>query len=326
MQHPIAGPAQAHQKQAMHTRSRAVRFGQMVRKNGAFLCMAAPGLLVLFIFAYLPMFGIFIAFKNFRPADGLFGSAWVGLDNFRFLFGTSDAWRITRNTLTLNALFIVTSTVGSLILAFLLYELRSKLPLRFYQSALFFPFVISWVIVGYFAFAFLNVNNGLLNQLLGLFAIKPIRWYAVPQYWPVILTIVSLWKNVGFGCIIYLAGMLAINPEYYEAARIDGANKWQQTWSLTLPLLQPLIIINVLLAIGRIFYADFGLFYNVTRDSAQLYPTTDVIDTYVFRALRTTGDVGMAAAAGFYQALVGFVLVILANWLVRRVDPDKALF
>ncbi|MBC8076595.1 MAG: sugar ABC transporter permease [Chloroflexales bacterium] len=300
--------------------------GYRLRRNLSFLLMALPGLLLLAVFAYLPMFGIVIAFKEYRAVDGIWGSAWAGLDNFRFLFGSQDAWRITHNTLLLNTLFILSNLVASLALALLLYELRSPWMTTFYQSALFFPFVISWVIVGYFAFAFLNTNNGLLNQILAQFGIGPTRWYAAPQYWQAILTLVSLWKSAGFGCVIYLAGMLAINPEYYEAARVDGASKWQQTWSITLPLLQPLIVINVLLAVGRIFYADFGLFYNVTRDSSQLYPTTDVIDTYVFRALRTTGDVGMAAAAGFYQAVVGFVLVILSNWLVRRVDAEKALF
>lgn len=288
--------------------------------------MVAPGVLLLFIFSYLPMAGLIIAFKDFRASQGMLGSEWVGLENFRFLFGTGAAWRITLNTLGLNALFISSNLIGSLTVALLLNEVRSRIASRFYQFALFIPYFISWVIVGYFGFAFLNTDTGLLNRLLASFGMPPVRWYASPEYWPLILMLVNLWKNLGFWSIIYLAGIINISPEYYEAARIDGATKWQQIVSITLPLLLPLVLINLLLAVGRIFYADFGLFFNVTRDSSQLYQTTDVIDTYVYRALRSTGDVGMAAAASFYQAIVGFLLVLFTNWLVRRVDPDKALF
>jgi putative aldouronate transport system permease protein len=302
------------------------RYRQFFRKNGTLLLMAAPGILLLFIFAYLPMGGLVIAFKNFRADQGIWGSAWAGLDNFRFLFSTSDAWRITFNTLFLNAAFIVTTVVGALVVALLLNEVQHTVRARFYQSALFFPYFLSWVVVGYIGFAFLSTDGGFINTILMGLGGKPIAWYSQPNAWVIIITIVNLWKNVGFWSIVYLAGILAISPEFYEAAKIDGAGKWQQTRYITLPLLTPLIVINVLLSIGRIFYADFGLFFNVTRDSSLLYPTMDVIDTYVYRALRSLGDVGMASAAGFYQSVVGFVLVLIANRIVKRYDPEKALF
>jgi putative aldouronate transport system permease protein len=182
------------------------------------------------------------------------------------------------------------------------------------------------VIVGYFTFAVLNTENGLANNFLRGLGVAPVSWYQEPQYWTWILIVVNLWKSVGFSVVIYLSGMLGIDTEYFDAAAIDGANKWQQVRYITLPLLSPLITINVLLAIGRIFFADFGLFYFVPRDSSLLYATTDVIDTYVFRALRTLGDFGMAGAAAFYQSLVGFLLVLISNWVVKRHDPERALF
>jgi len=297
-------------------------------KDGALLLMMLPGLLVLLVFSYAPMVGLVIAFKNYRAYQGIWGSAWSGLQNFQYLFSTADAWHITYNTLVMNSLFIVTTLAGSLGIALLLNEIRDSgtwLP-RFYQSTLFLPYVLSYVLISYFVFALLSSDSGLLDKLLIRLGLHPVDWYSSPQYWPAILTIVNLWKSAGFWSIVYLAGILAISPEYYEAARIDGANKWAQIRYITLPLLMPLIIINVLLSVGRVFYADFGLFYQVTGNNGLLYSTTDVIDTYVYRSLTSIGDVGMAAAAGAYQSVVGFVLVVLANWLVRRIDPEKALF
>jgi len=191
---------------------------------------------------------------------------------------------------------------------------------------MFFPSFISAVIISYFVFALLSAEHGLVNKLLQRLGHTPVAWYASPEYWPVILVLIHLWKSAGFGSILYLAGILAISPEFYEAAKIDGATKLQQIRYITLPLLSPILIITTLLAIGKIFYADFGLFYVVTRNSPQLYSTTDVIDTYVYRALRQLGDVGMAAAAGFAQSMIGFVLVMLANLIMRRIDPEKAIF
>ncbi|TMD47355.1 MAG: sugar ABC transporter permease [Chloroflexi bacterium] len=290
--------------------------------------MMLPGLLVLFVFAYLPMFGIIIAFKDYRAYQGVLGSQWVGLKNFQYLFGTDDARRIVVNTLAMNALFIVSVLVVALAIALLLKEVQgsSRWLSKFYQSTLFFPYLFSYVIINYFVFALLNTSNGFVNHTLEAVGVHPVNWYQSAQSWPVILTLVTVWKNAGFWSIVYLAGIIAINPEYYEAATIDGASRWRQMWRITLPLLKPLIVINLLLSIGRIFYADFGLFYQVTRNAPELYPTTDVIDTYVYRTLTTIGDVGMASAAGTFQAVVGFFLVLFSNWLVRRTEPQSAIF
>ncbi|MCD9024875.1 ABC transporter permease [Cohnella silvisoli] len=288
--------------------------------------MTLPGVLALFCFAYMPMFGAIIAFKSFNVEKGIWGSEWAGFDNFRYLFASSDAWRITYNTLYLNALFIVFGLIISVGLALLMNEIKNRWMNRFYQSALFFPYLLSWVVVGYIGFTLLSTDNGLVNKWLAYSGAEPIQWFAEPKYWPVILVLVNSWKIAGYYSIIYLAGMLGISNDFYEAARIDGASKWQQIRSITLPLLVPIITVMTLLQIGRIFYADFGLFYNVTRDTGLLYETTDVIDTYVFRMLRTVGDIGMASSAGFYQAIVGLLLVVLSNYVVRRIDKDNALF
>ena len=297
-----------------------------LKKNAVFFFMSLPALLLLFIFSYLPIPGIIIAFKNFKAAKGLFGSDFVGLKNFEFLFTSSTAWRITSNTIYLNTIFIVTGIAMSLGIALMLNEVRRPGLARFYQSSVFFPYFVSWVIVGMFSFAILNADNGLINSALVKLGLQPVLFYSKPQYWPTILTIVHLWKSSGYWSIVYLAAILGINTEYYEAAMIDGASRWQQITSITLPLLMPLIIINVLLSVGRIFFADFGLFYYVTNDNSMLYPTTDVIDTFVFRALRSMGDFGMSAAAGLYQSVVGFALIVLSNWVVKRIDSEKSLF
>ena len=297
-----------------------------LQTNLTLTLMALPGILMLLVFAYLPMVGLIIAFKDYRFADGILGSEWIGFENFRFLFGTDNAWRITRNTLGMNSLFIVTGTVASLLIALLMNEVYTSWISKYYQTMLFFPYFVSWIIVSYFVFGFLNGETGIANQILTTLGMEPISWYREPKYWPGILTLAHLWQGVGFGSIVYLAGMLGIDTGYYEAAKIDGASKWQQIRYITLPLILPLIIILVLLAVGRIFNADFGLFYFVPRDNPMLYPTIDVIDTFVYRSLVQLGDIGMAAAAGFYQSVVGFVLVVGANWLVRRLNPDNSLF
>ena len=302
------------------------RFTRSLRRNMPFLVMGSPGLLLLIIFSYLPMFGVIIAFKDFRANLGIFGSDWVGFKNFDFLFRSPALARITTNTLMLNALFIFTGLIAAVGLALLLNEVRLKIAARAYQTVVFFPYFISWVIVGYFSFALLNSDNGLINRTIEATGGEGVAWYSSPKYWPWILMLTNIWKGVGYGSVIYLAAMLGINQEYFEAAMLDGANKLQQIRYITLPHLVPIMIIMTLLAIGRIFYADFGLFYYVTRDNSLLYSTTDVIDTYVYRALRVNADIGMAAAAGLYQSVVGFVLILVSNWLVKRVNPDRSLF
>jgi putative aldouronate transport system permease protein len=297
-----------------------------IRQNGMLFLMAAPALIWLVLFSYVPMAGLVIAFQDYRFDKGILHSAWVGFSNFRFLVSTGDGIRMTVNTLGLNAIFIASEMAGSILVAIFLYHIQRHFLSRYYQSALFFPYFISWVIVGVFVYALLNADTGLVNQLLKRLGLSTIPWYSSPEYWPAILTLVNLWKSVGFWSLIYFAGLMAISPEIYEAAEVDGANPWQQTIFITLPLLAPLVIINVLLCIGRIFYADFGLFFQVPRDQGLLYSTTDVIDTYVFRALRRTGKIGMASAAGFYQAVVGFTLVLISNLIVWKIDRERSLF
>jgi putative aldouronate transport system permease protein len=297
------------------------------RRDLTLLLMGLPALVQILVFAYLPMFGLVIAFKDYRFSEGIFGSSWVGLENFRYLFARGTAWRITYNTIVLNGIFITSTLIVSVTVAILMNEIYRSVLARFYQTALFLPHFVSWVIAGYFVFGFLSANPpGWVNRILDGLGMEPIRWYQSPQYWPGILTIVNLWKSIGFWSIVYLAGILGISPEYYEAAKIDGATKLQQIVYVTLPLLVPLIVTNVLLQVGRIFYADFGLFFNVTQDQPALYRTTDVIDTFVYRSLRQLSNVSMAAAAGFYQAVVGLVLISLVNWIVRRINPERALF
>ena len=289
--------------------------------------MMAPGLIYIFINNYIPMFGTIIAFKHINYQKGILGSDWVGLKNFKFLFATNDAWVITRNTLLYNLAFIVINTVVGIILAIFICDVVSKKLKKLYQSAVLLPYLMSIVIISYIVFAFLSTENGMVNNsLLIPFGKNPISWYAEPKYWPFILILVNVWKGVGYGCLIYISAINGIPKDYYEAANLDGAGKWKQIRCITLPSLVPSVITLTLLSIGRIFYSDFGLFYQVTQNSGQLYDTTNVIDTYVYRALLQSGNIGMASAAGFYQSIVGFACVLLANVVVRKLSPENAMF
>lgn len=286
-----------------------------------------PGLVYLIINNYLPMFGMIIAFKDINYTSGILGSDWIGFKNFEYLFKTSDAYIITRNTLLYNGLFIVINTIGAIGLAILLNEIRKKFFQRFYQSIIVLPHLISMVIVSYLVFAILGSDTGLINKsILPLLGLDEVAWYSSKQYWPYILTIVNIWKGIGFLSVVYLASIISIDTEYYEAAKLDGATRWQQIRTITIPIIMPVITMMTLLAIGRIFYSDFGLFYQVPMDSGVLSETTNVIDTYVYRALMNLGDIGMSSAAGVYQSIVGFILVILSNYAVRKFSKENALF
>ena len=289
--------------------------------------MMLPALLYLLINNYIPMAGMVIAFKKLNFAKGIWASPWAGLKNFKFLFASKDAWIITRNTLLYNVAFILVNMVVGIAIAILITEIRNTKLKKIYQSAILLPFLMSMVILSYIVYALLSAENGLVNNsILPLFHIDPIQWYQKPKYWPAILIIANCWKGVGYGCLIYIASLIGIDPSFYEAARLDGASKWQEITKLTLPSLVPTIITLLLLSIGRIFYSDFGLFYQVPMNSGVLFPTTNVIDTYVYRALIEQGNISMSSAAGVYQSLVGFCVVMLSNWIVRKVDKDQALF
>ncbi|MDF1512787.1 MAG: ABC transporter permease subunit [Anaerolineae bacterium] len=291
------------------------------------LLMCLPGLAMLIIFNYLPMFGLVIAFKDYRFARGIFGSEWVGLRNFRFIFGgAGTGWRIVWHTVMYNLIFIFTGLVGSLSLAFLINEVHTSRMSRVYQAMSFLPHFVSWVVVGIFANGFLRYDGGLVTKLLLAIGIDPPRFYQSPEYWPYILAAVNLWKGVGFGSITYLAGMLGISDEYYEAAQIDGANRWQQIRYITLPLLIPLIITITLLSLGNIFRGNLEMFQMMIGTNPLLYSTTDIIDTFVFRSLLSLGSLGMASAAGFFQSVVGLVMIVATNWLVRTINRERALY
>jgi len=296
-------------------------------KSGPLLLIAAPGILYLLINNYIPMFGIFLAFKNFSYKKGVWKSPWNGFQNFKFLFQTKDAFLMTRNTILYNVAFIVIGTIFAIAIAIFLNALGESIRTKFFQSALLLPNLMSWVVIAYIVYAFLNSDSGFINNtILSAMGKDDIAWYMERGYWPVILTIVYLWKNAGYMSIIYLAAIAGIDKSVYEAASLDGASKRQQIFMVTLPLLKPTVIIMTLMAVGRIFFSDFGLFYQVPMNSGALYATTQTIDTYVYRGLMELNDVGMSAAAGLFQSILGFIIVVSANAIVRKVDNDNALF
>jgi len=294
--------------------------------------MMIPGGLYFLINNYIPMAGVVIAFKNLRFKKAgiiriIIDSEWVGLDNFKYLFKTKDAFIITRNTILYNLAFIVLGTILAVMVAIFLNDLKNKQLTKFLQSSILLPYLMSMVIVSYLVYAFLGSETGFINNtILPLLGREEISWYSETKYWPGLLVFIYLWKNVGYTCIIYLAAIIGIDPELYEAARLDGASKIHQIRHITLPLLSPVITLMVLLAVGRIFYSDFGLFFQVPLNSGQLYPVTNVIDTYVYRGLMQLGDISMSSATGLYQSAVGFVLVIGSNLFVRKVHRERALF
>ena len=317
-------------------RHQAVRrpvMGSAGRKKTLWLLtMVAPGAIWLMLIRYLPMFGIVMAFLDYRLPTrkmpfpiNLLHSDFVGLDNFQFLF-TSDALTMIRNTLGYNILWIALGLVLAVALAIMMSELTKKVLAKTYQTLMFFPYFFSWVVAAYFLFAFLDPTNGMIVRAQKAAGVTPIDWYNEPKYWPVILTICSMWKNTGYSTVLYLSAITGIDRSQYEAAAVDGATRWQQMLHVTLPHLKPIIIVLLIMNVGKIFNADFGLFWSVPMNSAPLFPVTQVVDTYVYRSYKFTGDVGMSTAAGFLQNLVGFICIMGANAIVRRLDADSSLF
>ena len=299
---------------------------RQIKRHIPLYIMALPGLAYLFINNYMPLPGLALAFKNYNAGKGIYGSNWAGLKNFQFLFATQDAFIITRNTLLYNLAFIVISPICAITVAIFLSDMIHKAK-KFYQSVILMPYMISMVIVSYLVFAFLSPENGYINNtILKMLSLEPIAWYSDKRFWPFIIILVHVWKTLGYSTIIYMSAILGFDRSCYESSLIDGASKWQQITRITLPLLKPTIIMLTLLAVGRIFYSDFGLFYQVPRNSGPLFPVTNTIDTYVYRGLLELGSITMSAAAGFYQSLVGFILVLGANLIVRKIDRDSSLF
>lgn len=289
--------------------------------------MMLPGLVYILINNYIPMAGLLLAFKKVNYGLGIWKSPWVGLSNFTYLFRAGDASEIFRNTVGYNLAFLLFGTILSAAVAILLDAVYGRRSKRFYQTVILIPWLISWVIVSYIVYAFLSGDNGLINNsILRPLGMEPVNWYTSPAYWPVILVLVYLWKSFGYQSIMYYATLIGIDKTYYEAAVVDGASAWQQISFITLPFLKPTMITLTLLQIGRMFYSDFGLFYQVPMNSGLLYSTTNTIDTYVYRGLLELNDVGRSSAAGFLQSILGFLVVLAANWAVRRVEEDSALF
>ncbi|HRS22208.1 MAG TPA: ABC transporter permease subunit [Clostridia bacterium] len=295
-------------------------------KNKVLYLMLLPGLLVLLVNNYLPMFGIVIAFKDYNYAKGFWKSDWVGFNNFEYLFNSKAAFLITRNTILYNVAFIVIAATVAVVLAIIFNELLNRRMSKFYQSVMFLPYFFSWVVISYLVFALLSSDMGFVNKMLIKNGMQPVEWYVDPRFWPLVIILVNTWKWTGYDSIIYLAAIIGFDKSLYEAAAVDGASRFQQITKVMVPMLMPVITVLTLIKVGRIFFTDFGLFFNIPRNSGPLYDVTNVIETYVFRALRQTGDIGMASAAGFYQAVVGFIVVLTANYIVRKIDKDSSLF
>ena len=292
----------------------------------ALFSMMLPGFIYLLINNYIPMAGLTIAFKRFDCSKGIWGSEWCGFDNFTYLFKTQDAVNIIRNTIGYNLVFIILGNVLAVAVAIMLNNLRGQMNKKIYQTVILIPYLISMVVVSYIVFGFLSQENGFLNKLIVSMGGDPISWYTISKYWPFILVIVNLWKGFGYSSILYYATVIGIDSSLYEAATVDGANKWKQIWHVTLPGLKGTIITMVLLNLGRMFYTDFGLFYQVPMRSGLISSVTDTIDVFVYKGLTQLNDVGRASAAGFLQSVLGFVLVLTANYIVRKIDEDNALF
>ena len=290
--------------------------------------LALPTALWYIIFCYLPMFGAVIAFKDFRISGdfiaSIINSQWVGLRNFRFLFSSKDIWIIIRNTLGYNTVFIILGVVLPVSLAVMISQLRGRRAAKVYQTAMFLPYFLSWVVVSVITWGFFSYDKGLVNNLIRISGGQRVHWYMKPEVWPFLLTFLSVWKSLGYGMVIYLAAITGIDSAYYEAAVIDGAGKFQQVRYITLPVIKPVIIMMFILSVGRIFYSDFGLFYQVPRDSNSLYNAVYTIDVFVYKQLKTA-TVGMASASALVQSVVGCLTILGANRIVKKIDPESAI-
>ncbi len=294
-----------------------------------FYIMALPGFAYVIINNYIPLYGLQLAFKSFNYQKGITGSDFIGLKNFKFLLASDDATIMIRNTLLYNLVWIFLGVLFGVAAAILFNEIANKFAKRFYQTVILLPYIMSIVVVAYLVYAFLATDTGLVNNALikGLMGKEAgIEWYREAKYWPFILTFVHIWKSIGFGMILYLSSLVGIDKSYYEAAMLDGASKWRQLKSITLPLLKPTIIMLVIMDIGRIFRSDFGLFFQVPMSQPALMDVTQTIDTYVYRALLVNNNIGMSAAASFVQSVVGFVFIMIANTVVRKLDENSSLF
>ena len=295
------------------------------RASWELLLLCVPTLICFTLFSYVPMIGIILPFKRFMPAKGLFGSPWVGLENFRFLFRSVELARIMRNTVLYSLWFMVIGPAVNVAIALLLFEVNSRRALKYYQTTISFPNFMSMVIIGYITYAILNPTMGVLNHLRGALGLAPIDVYTDPKYWPLILTIVNCWQGLGMGSMLYLSALLGADPTVYEAAKIDGANRWQQTIHVSIPVIVPILSLQLILSVGGLFGGSFELFYTIPRNVSVLYDTTDILSTYVMRGLQD-GDYGRSSAVGLFQSVVGLILITGTNLVVKKISPENSIF
>lgn len=295
------------------------------RQNLPMTLLVLPTVLVMFVFNYIPLYGVVLPFKDFSVAKGVLGSPWCGLKNFGFLVKSGTIIKAIWNTVLYNFSFIILGTIVAVIIALMMYEL-SRRSIKIYQTSLLLPYFMSWVVVAYIVNALLDMDNGMVNEVREMFGLDKVLWYNEKEYWPGILIFTKIWKEMGYNAIVYFAALMGIDASYFEAAKIDGAGKIQQIRYISVPLIRNIVIIMVILNVGKIFYGDFGLFYNVPLNSSLLYDVTDVVDTYVYRSLINIGNVGMSATTGFCQSVLGFILVVTTNMVVKRIDRESALF
>lgn len=288
--------------------------------------MMLPAVIYLIINNYIPMAGLVLAFKKYNAQLGIWGSEWAGLENFKFMLHNKSFPLILRNTICYNLAFILVNMIVGVALAVLICEIRSTKARKLFQSSILFPFVISIIVVSYMVRAFLDAETGMFNHLLKMMDMKLVNWYNEKKYWPFILVFVNTWKGVGYGCILYIASIFGIDSSLYEAASLDGAGKLQKIRYITLPFLKPTVITITLLGIGRIFNSDFGLFYQVPQNSGLILDVTNTIDTFVYRSLSQFTNIGMSSAAGFFQSVIGFAMIMTFNGITRRVSRENAIF
>lgn len=302
--------------------------GRKLKDNLQLGTLTLPVIVLLGIFSYWPMFGVILAFKDYKVPKGIFGSPWCDplFKNFEFFFKSQDAWRVVRNTLGLNFLFIIVELLAAVAFALVMFEVKRAREVKVYQTFSILPTFLSWVAVSYIVYGLLDTEKGIINQIIAIFGGQPISWYMNPNYWPMILLFVKLWHGVGLGSIIYYAALMGVDQQLFEAAEVDGASKLQRIFHVSIPQLVPIMTIMTILNVGQIFRADFGLFYNVTRNIGLLYPTTDVIDTYIFRALMGEGNIGMSSAGSLIQSIVCFITLVTVNAIVKKIQPENSLF
>lgn len=303
----------------------SLRDKRVLKENIYLWGLALPGFILMLIFKYLPMGGIIIAFKDYVPRKGIFGSEWVGLENFRFFFNSQDAARTISNTLLYSTAFLIIDLVLGVLIALLLFHLKGKRRLKIYHTTMLIPRFLSIVIVSFIVYGFLSPTHGMLNHIIEMFGGEPISWYLEAKYWPAILTIVHIWQIAGSGCLYYYAALMGIDDSLFEAAELDGAGTLRKCWHIAIPCLIPVMCMMLILGIGGLFSGDMGLFYNVPKNQGPLYPTTDVIGTYTYRAL-LTGSLEKSTAVGLFQSAAGMILVLVTNWIIKKVSPENSMF